>query len=129
MDVNKVVKVFLKIREAKSRLTREYDAAIAKLDEQQALLNNALLDECKTLNVESIRTEAGTAFRTIKKRYWVNDWAAVEMFVYENQALDLLERRIAQNAAKTWTDENPDKPIPSLIVDSKYSITIRRGKP
>ncbi|MCX5637112.1 MAG: hypothetical protein NTX52_05400 [Planctomycetota bacterium] len=129
MDINRVVNVFLKIRDEKARITREYEAAIAKLDEQQGRLNAVLLEECKTLNVESIRTEAGTAFKTVKQRYWVNDWSAVEKFIYDNDAFDLLERRLAQTAAKTWTKEYPDNPIPSLVVDSKYQITIRRGKP
>jgi hypothetical protein len=92
-------------------------------------LNAVLLEECRTLNVDSLKTTSGTAFKTTKQKFWVSDWQAVEMFIYENRAFDLLEHRLAQTAAKTWTKENPDRPIPSLVVDSKYAITIRRGKP
>jgi hypothetical protein len=88
-----------------------------------------LLDLCKDLGVESLKATSGTAFKTVKERIFVSDWQAVEMFIYENQALDLLEHRIAQNAAKTWMKDFPDKPIPSAVVDRKFDITVRRGKP
>jgi hypothetical protein len=129
LDTEKVVSVFIKIRDRKAEITKKYEADIAELDAKQAVLQNALLDFCKENKIESVKTSVGTAFRTIKTRLFVNDWQAVEKFIYDNQALDLVEHRLAQNAAKTWTDENPDKPIPSLVVDSKYVVTIRRGKP
>jgi len=129
MDVEKVVSVYLKIRDKKAQLTKEYDAQIAELDAKQGLLEAALLDFCKDNGVENVKATSGTAFKTIKERIWVNDWAAVEVFVYENQAFDLLEHRIAQTAAKTWMKENPDKPIPSAVVDRKFAITVRRGTP
>jgi hypothetical protein len=127
MDIDKVVSVFLKIRARKAEITKTYEAEMARLDAQQDQLNAVLLDECKLLNVESIRTKAGTAFRTIKERIFVSDWQAVESFIYENKAFDLLERRIAQTAAKSWIKDFPDKPIPSAVVDRKFAITIRKG--
>ena len=128
LDTEKVVSVFIKMRDRKAEITKRYEAEIAELDAKQAVLQNALLDFCKENKIESIKTSFGTAFRTIKTRLFVSDWQAVEKFIYDNDAFDLLEKRLAQNAAKTWTEENPDKPIPSLVTDSKYCVTIRRGK-
>lgn len=127
MDINKIVKIYLRLRDEKARLTREYDMAIAELNTKQAVLSSAILDECKALNVESIRTDSGTAFKTIKKKYWIADWEALYDFIAEYDAFDLLEKRIAQATARAWVEENPDIPIPSMQVDSKYDITIRRS--
>ena len=128
MDINKIVGAYIRLRDEKSEITRAYEAQIATLTEMQDRLSAAILGECKALNVESIRTDKGTAFRTVKEKLWVSDWAAVEQFILDNNALDLLEHRLAQSAAKDWAANNPDKPIPSLVVDRKYAITIRRGK-
>ena len=129
MDIEKVVSVYLKIRDKKAAITKAYEAEVAELDAKQDLLQSALLDFCKANGVESIKATSGTAFKTIKERIFVSDWAAVEQFIYDNDALDLVEHRLAQNAAKTWMKENPDKPIPSAVVDRKFAITVRRGKP
>jgi hypothetical protein len=128
-DVEKIVSVYLKIRNKKAEITKAYEAQIAELDAKQDMLQSALLDLCKELGVESVRTESGTAFRTIKERVFVSDWAAVEQFIYDNDAFDLVEKRLAQNAAKSWIKDFPDKPIPSVVVDRKFTITVRRGKP
>jgi tetrahydrodipicolinate N-succinyltransferase len=126
-DIEKLCSVFIKIRDARSNLKKEYDVAEARLKDQQDTISSCLLDTCKELNVSSLKTNAGTAFKTVKTRYWVNDWQAVEKFIVENNAFELMEKRIAQVAMKNWIEECPDNLPPSLTSDSKYQITIRRA--
>jgi hypothetical protein len=47
-------------------------------------------------------------------------------FVVENNAPDLLEKRLHQGNVKQFIENNPDLVPPGLNVDSEYSITVRR---
>lgn len=128
MDIEKVVAVYVKIRDKKSQITKEYEAAIAELDEKQNVLQSALLEFCKEANLDSVKTTAGTAFRTVRTKYWISDWQQAYDFILEHNAPELLEKRLAQKATAEWLKSFPGDPIPSLQTDSRYTITVRRGK-
>jgi hypothetical protein len=48
-------------------------------------------------------------------------------FIRDNNALDLMERRISQLNMKTFLRENPDLMPVGLNVDNKYTVTVRRS--
>ena len=128
MDVaiDKIVAVYIKIRNAKEDLTREYDGKIATLDEQMRTLKEELLKISKETGVTSFKTENGTAYRTIKNRYWTNDWESFYGFMREHGAMELLEKRIHQTNMREFLEDRPDVHPPGLNVDQEYEITIRR---
>lgn len=124
--IDKIVAVYVKIRNAKEDLTREYDAKIADLDEQMRVLKQKLLDVSKETGVTSFKTEHGTAYRTIKNRYWTNDWESFYGFMRQHGAMELLEKRIHQTNMREFLEDNPEVHPPGLNVDQEYEITIRR---
>ena len=128
MDIpaDKLVSVFIKIRDKRNELQREMEAKISDLEEQMDIINRQLLEICKTNGADSIKTPHGTAYRTIKQRYWTNDWENFHKFMQENGAMELLERRIHQSNMKQFLEENPDLHPMGLTVDSEYAITVRR---
>ena len=110
MDVtaDKLVRVYIKMRDKRAALKASYEADDNQIKEQMALVEQHLLDVCKSTGAESIKTEHGTAIRSVQTRYWTGDWAAMHKFIRDNNALDLLERRISQLSMKTFLRENPD---------------------
>lgn len=126
MDADRAVKVYIKIRDKRSELKKQYEEQDAKLKEQLEAIEQALLETCKATGATSLSTTAGTAFRKTETRYWTSDWERMYKFIEENKALHLLERRIAQNGMKEFLEENPDKLPEGLNVDSRYTITVRR---
>ena len=124
--IDKIVAVYVKIRNAKEDLTREYDAKIADLDEQMRVLKQKLLDVSKETGVTSFKTEHGTAYRTIKNRYWTNDWESFYGFMRQHGATELLDKRIHQTNMREFLEDNPEVHPPGLNVDQEYEITIRR---
>ena len=124
--IDKIVAVYIKIRNAKEDLTREYDGKIATLDEQMRTLKEELLKISKETGVTSFKTENGTAYRTIKNRYWTNDWESFYGFMREHGAMELLEKRIHQTNMREFLEDRPDVHPPGLNVDQEYEITIRR---
>lgn len=126
IGVDKLVSVYIKLRDRKAELQKEFSEKEAALDAKMDLVKAALLDHCNTANVESVRTKAGTFYRTMKQRFWTSDWGSMNNFIMENDALDLLEKRIHQSNMRVFLEEHPDKLPPGLNVDSEYTITVRR---
>jgi len=126
MKVDKLVKVYLKIRDKRKELQIEYDKKDEYLKDTLKEVETALLDVCKETGADSLRTDFGTVSRRVSKRYWTTDWNSMYEFVKDNDQLDLLEKRIAQGNMSTYLEENPDKLPPGLNVDSKYAVTVRR---
>ena len=124
--IDKIVAVYIKIRNAKEDLAREYDDKIAALDEQMRTLKEELLKISKETGVTSFKTDNGTAYRTIKTRYWTNDWESFYGFMREHGAMELLEKRIHQTNMREFLEDRPDVHPPGLNVDQEYEITIRR---
>jgi hypothetical protein len=124
--IDKIVAVYIKIRNAKEDLTREYDTKVATLDDQMRTLKEELLKISKETGVTSFKTENGTAYRTIKNRYWTNDWESFYGFMREHGTMELLEKRIHQTNMREFLEDRPDVHPPGLNVDQEYEITIRR---
>lgn len=128
ISVDKLVSVFIKIRDARDTAEREWEQRKADFNEQLELINQQLLEICKSTDADSIRTAHGTVIRTVKSRYWTNDWEHFHKFLLEHNAPDLLEKRIHQSNMKQFLEENPELLPAGLNVDSAYSITVRRSK-
>ena len=127
-SVEQLVSVFIKIRDARDTAEREWEQRKADFNEQLELINQQLLEICKSTDADSIRTAHGTVIRTVKSRYWTNDWEQFHKFLLEHSAPDLLEKRIHQSNMKQFLEENPELLPAGLNVDSAYSITVRRSK-
>ena len=119
---NKLVKIYLKIREKRAELSKQD----SELEEQQGVIEAELLNICKETGADGLRTEFGTVTRSVKKRFWTSDWSSFYDFVKEHNAIELLEKRVSQANMATFLEENPDAVPPGLQVDSRYTAVIRR---
>ena len=126
VPVEKLVKVYLKMREKHAELSNAFKEQEEALKEQMAKVKGALLDHCKEHNVESVRTAEGLFFRTLKQSYWTNDWESMGKFIVLHQVPELLEKRLHQGNVKQFLAEHPDLLPPGINVDSEYSVTVRR---
>jgi hypothetical protein len=108
-------------------MVAEHDAKVLELEEKMALVEHELLDICKTTGQDGGKTAHGSFTRTVKTRYWTTDWDSMYRFIKDHDAVELLERRVAQLNMKTFLQENPGLLPEGLNVDSKYSITVRRA--
>lgn len=126
-DANKLVAAYIKLRDAKEALAKEYDGKINDIKEQMELIEGALLDVCKTTGQDGGKTSHGSFTRSVKTRYWTTDWGLMTKFIKQHDALELFEQRIHQSNMKSFLQENPNLLPDGLNVDSKYSVTVRRS--
>ena len=103
-------------------------AQIAELEEQLSIIETEMLDACKNMNADSVRTPHGTIIRTVKARYWTNDWDSMYTFIEETGAFGLLEKRIHQTNMKDFLIENPDLFPKGMNVENEFTVVVRRSK-
>ena len=127
-DLDRLVSVYVKIRDKKAELATEFTAKEKELNAKLDTLKTALLEHCKATGTESVKTASGTFWRTQKKRFWTSDWEAMNKFIVENEVVDLLEKRISQGNMRQFLEENPNLHPPGLNADDEYTITVRRKK-
>jgi hypothetical protein len=126
VPVEKIVSTYIKIRDTKDKLYQEYKAKEGELQSQMDLLKEKLIQLSRETGVTSFSTPNGIAYRTIKNRYWTDDWGSFYGFMREHGAMELLEKRIHQTNMKEFLENNPEAHPPGMHIDQEYEITIRR---
>lgn len=127
-DLDQLTSIYLKIRDKRSELKREFENQDKDLEEQQKMLAEQMLDSCKELGADSIKTPHGTIIRSVKSKYWTGDWDSMYNFIKEHDAFGLLEKRLHQTNMKDFLNEHPDVMPMGLNVENEYTIVVRRAK-
>ena len=127
-DLDQLTAVYLKIRDRRADNKREFENVDKDLEEQQKMLAEQMLDTCKEMGADSIRTPHGTIIRSVKSKYWTGDWDSMYNFIKEHDAFGLLEKRLHQTNMKDFLNENPDVMPMGLNVENEYTIVVRRAK-
>jgi hypothetical protein len=125
-SVEEMVTAYRKIRDAIRDKEEEFKEELASLKEQLDLVAGGLLDICNTLDVDSLRTNAGTVSRRVNTRYWTSDWDAMYQFIKEHDAPFLLEQRIHNGNLKQFLADNPEVLPVGLQADNKYVVQVRK---
>jgi len=127
IPVDRLVAAYIKMRDKRSELLRAYEEEDETVKVQMDMVESKLLDLCKTIGVDSLKTQHGTIIRSVKTRYWTSDWEAMHKFILEHKMPDLLEKRVSQSTMKQLLEENPDIMPKGMNIDSRYAVTIRRS--
>ena len=125
-DVDKLTRVYLKIKNRRSEIKREFEEEDNRLKDQQEQIKRALLNHCKEHNVDSVRTADGTFYRSIRSKYWTNDWESIYNFVLDHKVPELFSKSLNQTNVKQFLEEHPDLRPEGLNVDSEYVISVRK---
>jgi hypothetical protein len=126
VSVEKLTRVYLKIRDKRAAISAAFKKEDAELKEKQDRVKRALLDYCKEHGVESVRTDAGLFYRSVKKKYWTSDWESMHKFILAHEVPEFLTKSLNQTNVQQFLEENPDLLPPGLNVDSEYVISVRK---
>lgn len=127
-NLGRLTEIYIKIRDKRAANKKVFEAEDQDLEDQMKVLAQEMLDVCKDMNADSIRTPHGTIIRSVKSRYWTNDWDSMYGFIEETGAFGLLEKRLHQTNMKDFLAENPDLYPKGLSVENEYTVVVRRSK-
>jgi len=126
IPLDKLAKVYRKIRDRIGKLTQDYETEVENLKEQQTEVANAMKDILMSTGQKSANTAQGTIILGTKTRFTTNDWDSFKKFVLEHEVVELLEQRIAQSNMKQFLQDNPTLVPPGLDQATEYTITVRK---
>ena len=78
----------------------------------------------------AIRTEHGTFYKTIKKRWIPLDWDLLKHFCIKYAdigGMSLLENRLHQHNIASFFEEHPEISIPGIASETITDITVRKN--
>jgi hypothetical protein len=127
MDYNKVVGIYLKIRQKRKELKERFEAEDKALKADLTRIENTLLNHLNETNVDSMKTEAGTFYKQEEITPTGSDWEAFYDWVAENNAFDALERRIKKTFVSEYMEAHEGGVPPGVSVFREYVVRIRKS--
>ena len=127
-NTDELVEAYLLIRSERDKLRNEYELADARLKEDMTQLEAVMLDICNSVNADNIKTRHGTVMRKLNERFFCQDWDHFYKFVLDNEAVQLLERRIHQSNFREFLKENESDGLPPGVnVMREYGVSVRKA--
>jgi len=127
-NTEELVSAYIGLRNERSALKDSYEEADNKLKADMEKLEQTMLEICNDIGADSVKTAYGTMMRRVNERFYCTDWDNFKNYVLENEAVDLLERRIHQgNFKEHMTQINGQGLPPGVNVMREYGITVRKA--
>lgn len=126
IPLDKLTRIYMKMRAKIQEVEAEYESKIEDLKNQQKEVKNAIKDLMLQQGSRSVRTDFGTVVLSEKTRFYTQDWDSFKKFVIEQDAVDLLERRIHQSNMAKFLEENPALHPPGLNSDTEFDVSVRK---
>lgn len=127
MDNAKMVRVYLKMRDARTALKRQFEEDDTKIKAQMEKLEIAMLRHLQDSNSDSIRTDAGMFYRQEEVTPTGSDWDAFYQWVKDNDAFEALERRIKKTFVREYMETHNGGIPPGVSVYREYVVRVRRS--
>lgn len=126
LTVEQVVGAYIKLRKKRDEIAAEAKAKTADVAEKMVKLEAWLMQKAEEDGVSSFKTAAGTAFISTTDYANVENWDAVLEFIRDNEAFDLLEKRVNKTAVKGYM-ETRNAPVPGVTYGTKVGINVRKA--
>lgn len=128
MKLDELVANYIKLRDKKSELKKQYDEKVAKVDAVMDKMAAIILKTFQDSGIDSARTDAGTAY--ISTRTSATVASREEFFGWVLQDPDersiFLENRVSKVAVEQFKAANDDLP-PGVNYRSEITVGVRRA--
>jgi hypothetical protein len=152
VEIKSVVEKYISLRDQKAEIAERHKVELAPLNESMEIIEKWLLQEMEKMGVESLKTPAGTPYKTITKSVKMADPDAFKRFVFtplidsltgmlQAQGVhvpdlysllqggvfwDMIDFRAGKKGIVEYAEQNGSIP-PGVTVDNFTTINIRRA--
>lgn len=124
---DRLVKVFVKIRDAKSTFKKAYEAEMEeKYDAPLRQLQTELKRRLMERHNDGLKTEFGTVYIAETLKVSCQDWGVFHAWIKENDALDFLEQRVKAGEVQTYMEQHQGELPPGLSVFRETEARVRK---
>lgn len=127
MKLNEAVQLYIRMRDKKADMQKDFNARLAEIQSDMDKLEAKLLKAFQTVGVESVRTEFGTAYTSVRTSVTTADRDAFFNFVKDREEWGLLEVRPAKTAVEEFRAANDNELPPGINYSAERVVNIRRS--
>lgn len=127
MKLSEAVSLYIKLRDQKAQMKADFEASVAPLTEKMDKLEAKLLEVFNQTGMDSVKTEFGTAYATVRTSASIADRDTFMDFVKANEEWALLEVRVSKTAVDQYRSANDDELPPGVNVREERVVNIRRS--
>lgn len=128
VTLERLLKAYINIRDTRSKNKRAFEEHDADLKRKMDKIEVALLKSMNAAGSDQLKVSGlATAVKSKKERANARDWLAINDHIRATGNLDLLQRRLALGAVRTYVDENKGKMPPGIDITTEIGVTVRRA--
>lgn len=127
MKLSDAVAIYIKLRDQKAQMKAEFEAQVAPIQDKMDKLECKLLDVFNQTGMDSVKTEFGTAYATVRTTASIADRDAFMEFVKAKEEWSLLEVRVSKTAVEQFRASNDDELPPGVNIREERVVNIRRS--
>lgn len=125
VTVDSAIGAYMALRRKKEAIEAKVKDEVSEIKAKMDKLEAWIKQQADTMGVTSFKTPHGTAFLTTTDYANVADWDAVLTYIRENEAYDMLEKRISKTAVRGYIEQNKTVP-PGVNYGTKLEVNIRK---
>lgn len=125
MNIGDVIRTYAKLRDQKAAVEGEVKDRVAQIKGKMDKLEAYLKEQMDAQGLTSFKSEYGTAFLTTTDFANVANWDEVLQFIKDNEAYDMLEKRVSKTAVREYMDKIKRVP-PGITYGTKLDVNIRK---
>lgn len=124
---DKLVKLYIKIRDAKSAFVKAHEAELAeRFEKPLAQIQTELKVRCQSMGNTGLKTDYGTVYLAETMKVSCGDWGVFHDWIKKNDALDMLEQRVKVGEVKTYMETHGGELPPGLSVFKELEARVRK---
>lgn len=125
MEFERLVKVYVLMRDEKTAIKKKADEACAELKAKMDKLEVAML---RTMgSSKSIATDYGTAYTTNKTRATASDWEQFYTFLVDNNQPEMLQKRLSIREIEAYAEVHDGALPPGVTIHTEKVVRVRRS--
>lgn len=125
-DLEKRVAQLIALRDRMKAMDDAHALAMKPFKEAKEKLENVVMMALNASNVDSVKTSAGTAYKTVAMSATIADGSEFQRHVIGTQSWDLLDWRVNKPAAAKLAEET-GAPPPGVNFSSFVKLGVRRA--
>ena len=126
MQYDRMVRAYMKIRDARAELKKEFEEKDKELKSKLSILEGEFQKAFSETGSTSIKTDDGIVFRQTVTKASIADSSTFLPWVREHDALDMLQKRVTIKAVTDYIEEFGETP-PGITVYREHEVRIRKS--
>jgi len=125
MNIADVIRAYTKLRDQRTAAEAEVKERVDTIKAKMTKLEAYLKEQMDAQGLTQFKSDHGTAFLTTTDFANVANWDEVLQFIKDNEAFDMLEKRVSKTAVRGYMDKHKRVP-PGVTYGTKLDVNIRK---